>query len=76
MVKYVIEDEDEPKILRLAIKLMEDGAARLMASEIGEGQWFVATLTTDGKMRLHSNVPDSLGLSLDEKGRIQLDEGD
>lgn len=36
--------------------------------------WYLLSITKDGKIILHGSLPKSIGLPLDEKGRVMLGE--
>ncbi len=60
----------------IELRLRIDGTdANLEITPFGEGKWMtIAFITPDGTLALVSSIPASLGLQLDSKGRIVVEE--
>jgi hypothetical protein len=44
----------------------------LHITDAGGANWHVAQLTTKGELMLYSSIPDEIGLSVDERGFIEV----
>jgi hypothetical protein len=44
----------------------------LHVTDAGGADWFVASLNTEGELYLYSSIPDDIGLSVDERGFIEV----
>ena len=77
MVRYEVEGPKcKEKALTVSVSIEPDGSALITARKREREPWNVAMLTTEGRLWRIGELPENLGLQLDEQGRIELDEGD
>lgn len=76
MVRYVLKEKEErEKEKELKVYLKKDGEnINLMVDDEQGEYWYVASLTPEGKMKLYYHIPDDIGLQVDEKGRIKVED--
>ena len=71
MVRYKIATEEEKApaeiIHEVSLEGMDDGRIALLFDE-----WYVATLTEGGCLRLSGNLPDDIDLQITEAGYIKV----
>lgn len=73
MVKYVKKFEKTTKELMVKIDYEKGYDPWIMISDNGENWWCLAELTKEGKLRLCDGLPYNLGLLLNDKEQIEIE---
>ena len=79
MVKLEIrkeEEKDKPKekILKVFLQQDSDGEIDFCVKDEAGRKWWIVTLTKKGRLLLDEDIPDGIGLDVDEEGRIKIEK--
>lgn len=75
MPTYRLPDEDPPTDVLVPILYRNCRQGITLQIDHNKGAYNVASLTADGRLELHSNIPTGLGLKVDQDGRIRTVNG-
>lgn len=75
MVEFKIVDEKKEEPLEFWIEKDSEGAIDVCVRDNNGDDWFVLSINTDGTLTRHGSISRYIGLELDDKGRIIMDDG-
>ena len=69
---YVVDKDEAFRHIRISLS-EEDGAVTIQIEDKEDPNypWALASLQPDGTLMLHSDLPDNLGLQLDDASRVK-----
>ena len=76
MVKLYLKEEERKDEKKLRVFLEDNGSEgiSLMVDSSEKGNYFVATIELNGKLKLSLNISKDIGLDVDEEGRIKIEK--
>ncbi len=78
MIKFNIRNESDPKGKEfkgaLYLEQRGNGDVDLIMVDVGGATWNIIRLETNGTIIRYEDLPDNIGLQVDEDGRIILSE--
>ena len=68
--REIIETKKTPLEFSLELDVWSKEPCLTVQKEPGDGPFYVASITKDGRLRLYNSLPHDFGLQLDENGAI------